>query len=634
MDVSLPHLDRPFDYLVPSTLSDSVVPGCRVRVRFSGQLVDAVVLERVAHSTHGGRLAWVERAVSAEPVLAAEIAGLARAVADRWAGSMADVLRLALPRRHASVESRPPGGPVLPPAPPDATGWQRYPAGAAFLRALGSGRAARAIWQALPGEDWPGRLAEATQASLSAGRGVVVVVPDHRDLARVAAAFDAALGDGRHVALAADLGPAERYRRWLRVRRGEVRAVVGTRAAAFAPVAELGLVAIWDDGDDVHAEPRAPYPHARDLLVLRAHRAGAAMLVGGFARTAEAQLLVRTGWAEQIVAARAQLRAAAPRVSPVGDDRELARDQAAASARLPSLAFGAAREALGRGAPVLVQVPRQGYLPALACARCHAGARCATCQGPLATTSGHAVPACRWCGRPAGDWRCSRCEGQRLRAVAVGAGRTAEEIGRAFPGRSVRTSGRGQVLDRVPAAPEIIVATPGAEPVADGGYGAALLLDGWALLARPDLRAAEETLRRWLAAAALVRPAAEGGQVVVGADGALATVQALIRWDPAGHAERELADRTELGFPPASRMASLTGSPAAVAELVDQARLPATAELLGPVPAGEDAERLLVRVSRADGAALAVALREAAAIRSARKSAGPVRVQLDPLELL
>ena len=82
VDVPLAHLDRPFDYLVPSTLDGSVAAGTRVRVRFAGQLVDAVVLARVATTDHDGRLAYVERAVSAEPVLSAEIAGLARAVAD------------------------------------------------------------------------------------------------------------------------------------------------------------------------------------------------------------------------------------------------------------------------------------------------------------------------------------------------------------------------------------------------------------------------------------------------------------------------------------------------------------------------------------------------------------------------
>jgi len=211
--------------------------------------------------------------------------------------------------------------------------------------------------------------------------------------------------------------------------------------------------------------------------------------------------------------------------------------------------------------------------------------------------------------------------------------RTAGGTGRSG-GAGARGSAAASALATVPGAPALVVATPGAEPRADGDYGAALLLDGWALLTRPDLRAAEEALRRWANAAALVRPAAAGGQVVVGADGGLAVVQALLRWDPGGFAARELAERTELGFPPAARFASLTGSPAAVADLVAAARLPAAAELLGPVPVGADSERLLVRVPRADGLALARALHDAAAVRSARKAPEPVRVQLDPVELL
>ena len=126
-------------------------------------------------------------------------------------------------------------------------------------------------------------------------------------------------------------------------------------------------------------------------------------------------------------------------------------------------------------------------------------------------------------------------------------------------------------LNQVAAGPSLVVATPGAEPPADGGYGAALLLDGWALLARPDLRAAEEAFRRWSNAAALVR---SDGQVVVGAEASIPAVQALVRWDAVGHAARELAERAELGFPPAVRMASLAGAAGAVAETLELAQLP------------------------------------------------------------
>lgn len=643
VDVPLPHLDRTFDYLVPAGKADSAVPGVRVRVRFAGQLVDGFVLDRADESGHDGKLAFVERVVSAEPVLAPEIAELAREVADRYAGTLADVLRLAVPPRHARVEAEAAAEPVAPPEAPEAGPWEAYPTGPQYLAALAAGHAPRAVWTALPGPDhWPAAVATAVRAALAAGRGAVVVAPDGRDVARLDAALTEALGPGRHVALTAGLGPAERYRRWLAVRRGAVRAVVGTRAAQFAPVAGLGLVVLWDDGDDTHAEKHAPYPHAREVLALRAHRTGAAALFGAFARTAETTRLIATGWAGPLHADRATVRARAARVRPAGDDAELARDAAARSARLPSIALRAAREGLATG-PVLIQVPRRGYLPALACARCRAPARCPECRGPLSLRSAHAVPYCRWCGHLAGDRRCPSCGATGVRAIVVGARRTAEELGRAFPSVPVRTSGRDGVLDRVDGSPALVVSTPGAEPVAEGGYAAALLLDGWVLVGRPDLRAAEEALRRWMNAAALVRPAGAGGQVVVLAEAALPVVQALVRWDPVTYAEREMAERTELAFPPAARMAALTGTPEAVRDLLAHTELPPGADVLGPVPAeptarrGEDdpggpSERALIRVPPPEGTALARALRAAQGVRSARKAADPVRVRVDPAD--
>lgn len=651
VDVSLPHLDRPFDYLVPAEMDAKAVPGCRVRVRFAGQLVDGFLLERAAESDHDGKLLYLERVTSSEPVLTPEAASLIREVADRYAGTFADVLRLAVPPRHARVEAEPVPAPDDTEAEPPESGdtgdtldigvWRDYPAGASFLNALADGRAPRAVWTALPGPDWTAAIARAVAVTLRGGRGAVVVVADGRDVARVDAALKAELGEGLHVALTAELGPAERYRRWLAVLRGSARAVVGTRAAMFAPVADLGLVVLWDDGDDVHAEPHAPYPHPRDVLALRAHRTGAGALIGGFTRTTDATQLVESGWAHALAADRGRVRTAMPRVRYVGEDAQLARDAAARTARLPNVAFEAARRALEDG-PVLVQVPRRGYVPGIACGRCRTPARCAACQGPLSLPSSHAAPYCRWCGRIAGDWHCAECGFFQVRAVVVGAKRTAEELGRAFPGVPVRTSGRDAILERAGLERALVVSTPGAEPPAEGGYRAALLLDGWVLLGRPDLRAGEEALRRWMNAAALVRP---HGPVVVAAEGSLPPVQALVRWDPVTYAERELAERREVGFPPAARMASLTGSPAAIRELLADARLPDGAEVLGPVPVPQtpgpqagtdtpDKERALVRVPRASGYALARALKEAQGVRSARKASETVRVQIDPLELI
>lgn len=631
VDLPLAHLDRPFDYAVPATMADDARPGVRVKVRFAGQDVDGFVVERRAASDHGGALHPLRRVVSPERVLTPAVAALCEDVARRYAGTRSDVLRLAVPPRHATVEKQDPEPAAEPPRPdlPAAErAWAGYDAAPAYLRHLADGGAPRAVWAAGPGTDWPALVAHAVAVTSAAGRGALVLVPDHADVTRVDRALGAALGPGRHVVLTADAGPARRYREFLAVVRGSRRVVVGTRAAAFAPVHDLGLLVIWDDGDDLYSEPRAPYPHTREVLLTRAEREGAAVLVGGFARSVEGQQLLRTGWARPLALGRAELRARA-RIEVAGaDDRSLDRDPLARAARLPSQVHQLVRSALGDG-PVLVQNPRAGYLTSLACVRCRTPARCAACHGPLAIDDPTQPPACRWCGTVAQAWTCPACGDHGLRAPQVGEARTAEELGRAFPGTVVRMSAAEHVLARVEDEPAIVVATPGAEPVADGGYAAVVLLDTWLTLGLDHLRADEEALRRWSNAVGLLRP---GGRAIAVGDPAHPALQALVRWDHAGFAEREAEARREAHLPPASRLATLTGELGAVDDVLTLLDRPHGTEVLGPAELpglGAGQVRAVVRVPRTHGAALSEALGELQRVRSARKL-DPVRIQVDP----
>ena len=134
------------------------------------------------------------------------------------------------------------------------------------------------------------------------------------------------------------------------------------------------------------------------------------------------------------------------------------------------------------------------------------------------------------------------------------------------------------------------------------------------------------------------------------ADAGHRAVQSLVRWDPSGAADRELADRRELGFPPVTSLAEVSGPAAGVAELLAAAELPAGALVLGPQPveptgapggrgrrttgsAAEGRVRAVVRVARGEGPALARSLAVAQAGRSARKALDPVRVRIDPVDL-
>lgn len=622
VDTGLSHLDRPFDYLVPATLDELVVVGCRVKVRFAGRLVEGFVTDRVGETDHAGTLAFIAKVVSPEPVLQPEILTLATEVAERYAGTVGDVLRLAIPPRHARAESAvrevTPG--ELPTT--DDTQWRSHVHGSRFVAALAAGERPRAWWSALPTQDPARAVAQAVLATLHGGRGSVVCVPDVRDVARWDAAFTAVLGAGRHVVLTASSKPADRHAAFLAASRGHAQVVLGTRAAAFAPVRDLGLVAMWDDGDDLYAEPRAPYPHAREVLLLRASGQGTALLIGGYARTAEGQSLVESGWCIELAADQSVRRTAWPRLDVTDGS-----SAGSAPARLPPAVFKAVRAAEG---PVLVQVPRRGYRESLSCQSCRHPARCRACQGPLVQTSASSPIVCRWCATTEPDWSCSSCGAVRLRAPVVGQLRTAEELGQAFPGLAVLTSGGDTILDEIERGRVIVLATPGAEPHVAGGYDVVVLLDTWLMAGRDDVRVEEEAHRRWFNALALAGPAARAIAI-----GDPTMLQALVRADPAGFAARELAGRTETRLPPTARLAAVDADDDVLDQLAARSWTPHT-EVLGPVPVDlrdpTAGMRMILRSPRREGGQLAAALKSVAAERSAAKLPA-MRIQVDPQSL-
>lgn len=685
VDITPLHLDRPFDYLVPQTMSEGAQPGTRVKVRFGAQDVDGIILERTETSEHPGKLSPIRRLVSAEVVLSTQVATLARAVADYYGGGLWDVLRLAIPPRHARIEAAPSPQAVEPtdadataqspgeqsdPTPADVvdaqprtSAWAGYSGGEAFVKRMQAAEVPRAVWTALPGDwttsaagssgpnsafplaehGWEMALAQVILAAQEVGRGCVVVLPDLRDVNRLTAALQSyglrpyGRNGGDFARLLAEDGPAPRYRSYLAVLRGQVQIAIGTRAAAFAPVQNLGVVVCWEDGEQTLLEQRAPYPHARQILALRSELENCAFLVGSVSRTAQAQALLQSGWAREILASRPEVRQRTPRVR-VLDSVELAVEGPAAAARIPNPAWRVVRDALLRG-PVLVQVPRRGYVPVIACQQCREPARCTSCHGPLGLTAASSAPQCSWCGKLAADWHCAECNGRKIRSVRVGSERTAEELGRAFPGVPVRVSGASSaagVLDQVTAAPALVVCTPGAEPVAEGGYSAALLLDATVMSSGTSLDSGHQALLRWLSAASLVRSGAQGGTVVIVGDGVPAVVNSVVRWDPAGFADRDLGERSGLGLPPAVRVGAVTGDRVAVAAVLEHLVLEPDWRVLGPVEVPDDDEtaRAIVSAPRARGRALALALRSAAATRSLKREGSKAHIELDPVELL
>lgn len=570
LDTPLPQLDQVYDYEIPAELLGDVVVGSRVRVPLQrgGRVSQGWVVAISDTSSFTGKLSSVTAVLTRAPVLARHIYDLARAVADRSAGVVSDVLRLAVPKRHATAEKQflaldspmtahlPTPGPSAPIYDPDEWLRLRESDSRCFLAA----DPGVVTTSAGPVPVWALTLARLAYETISSGRSAVIVTPDFRDQACVERALTSLDDSDYWVRIDARLSAQQRFANHLRLLQGRPHVVVGNRSAVYAPVSPDSLIIIWNDGDPSLVEPLSPGAHARDVAFLRSTMWGAPVVVSSHVPTTETQRLLDIGW----------MNSATPR-RPVKPKVELHASPSAPG--LSSTAFQRAKLALETG-PVLLQVAQPGFSTGAMCQHCRQRASCAHCGGSLYFPSKDAPPACRACGAAAYGWKCPNCSQEKLVPVGAAASRTAEQLGRAFPGVNVIVSdGEHTVLD-VPGSPALVIATRGAEPIAAGGYRAVVLLDGNRLLAREGLRVTEDALRLWSNAAALT--AADGVVLVHEIEGRVAT--ALVNWSFTEVVRAELSERKVLSLPPVARIASLTASAAVMREVV----VTVTAELLEP----------------------------------------------------
>jgi len=610
VNVPVSHLDRDFDYLVPAAIDAQCRVGDRVRVRFSGKLADAIVVDRIVESEFA-KLAPIERAIG--PALTRETLDLVRAVTDRYVGMFWDVVRAAVPNKSTAGENRETTikkqTPLL-----HHNAWASYSQGSALLEQLKKGECVRAVWASAPASLWWEEMAQLVESIQESDpkAGVILLVPDAPSIERLIAVIPEAEIISTH------LGQGERYRNFLEVHSGSGRIVVGTRSAVFAPVENLKAIIMWDDFNDAYGDAHAPYWDAREVAALRSHRSNCSLIVGGFSRSVTTQSWCESGWCQSVTADKPAVDAVRAQVRTL-TDTAIERDPH--QSRIPQLAWQAIKESLPSG-PILVSVGRRGYIPAFLCAQCGERAIC-SCGGAIQQGNENLpreqLTCCR-CG--AGGWRCA-CGGTKIKALAIGAERTAEELGRAFAGTPVVWSQQEHVVTNVDSQSRIVVATQGAEPYAENGFAAVVVLDMFAQSI--SLTTSESLVRRAFSAAVRGRV---GAPIVLTGDPGQRESQAVARWDSPWFAGRECQDRLQAHLPPSSRVAVLTGERDAVVAVATKVQESVPARLMGPIDGETSTVFLIAR--RADGNELSRVLDQIMRTHSADPKNSFVRIHMDP----
>jgi primosomal protein N' (replication factor Y) len=605
IDSAVAHLDREFDYAIPEALLPSVHVGTRVRVPFAGRLLSAVVVALADTATPGVTPVTIRSAAGVSSYSPQGVA-LAREVARRYGGSLWDVLRLMAPARVAAVEKRfepaersPQSHDRLTSAADALAGLSPIPAVAGTEESQGVAPR-RVVWSAPPQQDSsvvpaPGLLAFALRSVVrNPGSSSVVVLPDSRAVRRVLdAAREVGLrewtfkGGGDIAVLDHDDGPTARYEAYLAAMHGMVPLVVGTRPVALQPVPQLASMVVWDEGSDALQEQHAPYPHARTIAAMRSLLDEADLLLGAYSPSVDAAALVAHGFAVSVVPARGETREAAPAIEVLDDE---AREREGGTGRhwMPSTVWRSLREAATDSA-VAIQVPRTGYVNAVACAQCGTWAECTVCGGTLGIPRAGLAAVCRDCGHLHKDWHCPHCHSPRLKATRQGVEAVVEQLRAMAPGIEVHVSSASSgVLADHTVDRGIVVATPGALPAVAGGYLRLALVAADSPV-QGGLGAELLALRWWLNAAALVRSRAHGGTVSVIGEIPPALRQAMVAWDPWYVATEAYQERATLGLPPARRVIALEGDQraieAALAVTVAGSPLSRAVDALGAVPA-------------------------------------------------
>jgi primosomal protein N' (replication factor Y) (superfamily II helicase) len=425
----------------------------------------------------------------------------------------------------------------------------------------------------------------AIEACLARGRGALVMVPEIALTPQLVARFRARFGDALAV-LHSGLGDADRHAMWSRLRTGGVRVAIGARSALFAPVPELGLILVDEEHDGSFKQEEGVRYHARDMALLRAHRAGAACVLGSATPSLESVALVRRGkLAELRLPDRAHREASLPEVTLV----DLRRFGAGPSGnKLLSLPLHRAIErTLVAGEQAILFLNRRGFAPSVVCGSCGTLETCKACsvaltyhRGPRPRVQGGAPAAadpdeaarggrmrCHYC-----DYtgmlpdRCSSCGARSLQLEGLGTERLEATIAESFPqarvarlDRDVAGAEKSQaVLARMREGKvDILVGT---QMVTKGHDLPNVTLVGVvnadAALSLPDFRAAERGFQLFVQVAGRAGRRDRPGKVLIQTRNpehpAIAFAAAH---DVSGFLERELVDREEVGYPPFTRLA-------------------------------------------------------------------------------
>lgn len=271
----------------------------------------------------------------------------------------------------------------------------------------------------------------AMRSALDAGRSAIMLVPEIALTPVFSRRLRAVFGSEVAI-LHSNLSAGERFDEWLRIRRGDARVAIGTRSAIFAPLENIGLVIVDEEHDSSYRQHESPFYNARDVGVMRAHFAGAVVVLGSATPAMESFHNSQTG--------KYTYLSLPDRISGHGlaaaeliDMRDVFKLFGKDVALSPAL-LDAIKETHSRGEQSIILLNRRGFSQFVLCRTCGETLKCPNCDITLTFHRNAGNLICHYCGhRERSPKTCPNCQSEYLYFVGEGTENIADQLTKKFP---------------------------------------------------------------------------------------------------------------------------------------------------------------------------------------------------------
>lgn len=265
---------------------------------------------------------------------------------------------------------------------------------------------------------------------LKQGKSAIMMVPEISLTPQMVGKFISYFGDTVAV-IHSNLSLGQRVDEFKRIKSGDVKIVIGTRSAVFAPCKDLGLIIMDEEGEHTYKSESSPRYHARDVAIQRCGFNKSLLLMASATPSIETYYYAKQGRFSLFELPDRYSGGRLPSVVTV-DMLEESMDGGDGLLSYPLVEC--LRENLKKKEQSILLLNRRGFTTFAVCMDCHKTVECPNCSIPLTYHKKNGRMMCHYCGYTRSvPEKCDNCGSDKIKTGGAGTQKAEDELLKLFP---------------------------------------------------------------------------------------------------------------------------------------------------------------------------------------------------------